>query len=110
MGLLPPARTLNRHDVLVSDIKILLVYRAGPGRGVGGQTVGADGSGEFAVGFTGDTYEEADQKLGKFRAAMDEYTRTHGQRYEIISIVTDSWGREHPIAVDPPVSLKEALK
>lgn len=107
MSLLPP-KDVNLGP-RVTDVRILLVYRMGVSRGVHGQTIGADGSGDFAVGFTGKDYAEADAKFGRFCEALETNKRSRGQSYEILSVVTDSWGREYPIAVDPPVCLSEIL-
>lgn len=106
MSLLPPKDA--NSSPRVTDVRILLVYRMGASRGVYGQTVGADGSGDFAVGFTGDSYEEADAKCARFMEAMVSYSKRVHQKFEILTIIADSWSRDRPIFVDPPASLEKA--
>ena len=83
----------------LADLRLLVIYEYKPRPGICGATVGADGAGVFAVGFTGD---DADEKYGRFLEACCK----PGSRTKILHVITDSFYQETCLVLDPPCSLQ----
>ena len=83
----------------LADLRLLVIYEVKPYQGICGATVGADGAGVFAVGFTG---EDADSKYGRFL----EVCRKPGSRASILHVITETFCCETCLTLDPPCCLE----
>lgn len=82
----------------LAELRILVVYERKAFPGVCGATIGADGSGVFAVGLTGD---DADAKYERFLKAC----QTPGAGIKILHVITETFSCSTCLTIDPPCCL-----